>query len=460
MIRYTIQSGNTLSALARRFNTTVDALVKANRIANPNLIIAGRTLLVPQGGERPGQSAQAGKTVRGEAAPTHRGGGVAPMSSVGGVPANGKVAVIGDSHTAGTFGATLKTRLQSYLRQGGGKLTQFTGIPSAGVRDFLEGRTTQAGSQTFHTPSLASVLSKKPKQLVVALGTNMLFNSQASNVADIKKLLAAADRAGTRVTWVGPPNVKGYGNSLAGGAPEQRFYDALHQVNAERKAKHRAPITIVDSRKSTKESDTVDGLHFAGEKARVWAREVFKTVAAKAKEALSLTGQMLRRIVPGLTASKADAVAGRLSQAMAEANIKTPLQRSAFVAQLAHESGGFRYLEEIASGRAYEGRRDLGNTQPGDGVRFKGRGYIQLTGRANYAAAGRALGLDLINHPRLAAEPANAARVAAWFWNSRDLNPIAGRGDFREVTRRINGGYNGLADREHYYRLARQVFQA
>lgn len=456
MIRYTIQPGNTLWALARRFNTTVGDLVRTNHISNPNLIQAGRSLLIP------GTSDQRDRTVRGVApAPVRNAGRGAATSSTGTpVPANGKVAVIGDSHTAGTFGATLKTKLQSYLRQGGGKLVQFTGIPSAGVKDFLNGSTTHAGSQSFHTPTLSSVLAKHPKQLVVALGTNMLFNSKEANVADIKKVLAQADHAGTKVTWVGPPNVKGYGNSLAGGRPEQRFYDALAQVNAERKAHGKAPMTIVDSRKSTKESDTVDGLHFAGAKARSWARDVFAAATKKVASVASMTGQQLRRIVPSLSLSKAESVAKRLSEAMSEAKIRTPLQKAAFVAQLAHESGGFKWLEELASGREYEGRRDLGNTHPGDGVRFKGRGYIQLTGRANYAAAGRALHLDLINHPSLAAQPANAARVAAWYWNTRGLNPIAARGDFREVTRRINGGYNGLAAREHYYRLAKHVFHA
>ena len=171
-----------------------------------------------------------------------------------------------------------------------------------------------------------------------------------------------------------------------------------------------------------------------------------------------VSAAQLRRIVPNLPAGRADEVARHLSDAMREANITTPRQQAAFVAQLAHESGGFRYMEEIASGAAYEGRRDLGNTQPGDGRRFKGRGYIQVTGRANYTAAGRALGLDLVNNPELASCPENAARIAAWFWNSRGLNATAERGDFVGVTRRINGGTNGLASRQQYYADALRAF--
>nr|WP_286202492.1 glycoside hydrolase family 19 protein [Comamonas sp. JC664] len=143
---------------------------------------------------------------------------------------------------------------------------------------------------------------------------------------------------------------------------------------------------------------------------------------------------------------------------MAEANITTPKRKAAFLAQLAHESGQLRYMEEIASGAAYEGRRDLGNTQPGDGVRYKGRGPIQLTGRANYRAAGRALGIDLEGNPQRAKDPDVAFRIAGWYWSSRNLNTYADAGNFREVTRRINGGYNGLADREMYYRRALNVF--
>src|SRR5207342_2210749 len=94
-----------------------------------------------------------------------------------------------------------------------------------------------------------------------------------------------------------------------------------------------------------------------------------------------------------------------LNAAMAEAKINTPARKAAFLAQLAHESGELRYMEEIADGSAYEGRRDLGNTHPGDGRRFKGRGPIQLTGRANYERFGELLGVDLVNDPDQAAKP-------------------------------------------------------
>lgn len=165
----------------------------------------------------------------------------------------------------------------------------------------------------------------------------------------------------------------------------------------------------------------------------------------------------LQRIMPNLSTSKAQAYLPHLNKAMGEAGIVGKDRQAAFLAQLAHESGGLVYMEEIASGAAYEGRSDLGNTQPGDGVRYKGRGPIQLTGRANYRAAGKALGVDLEGNPELAAQPHVAFRIATWYWQSRGLNQLADAGNFTAITQRINGGYNGLADRQQYWARAKSV---
>lgn len=120
---------------------------------------------------------------------------------------------------------------------------------------------------------------------------------------------------------------------------------------------------------------------------------------------------------------------------------------ASFMGQMAHESGNFRYAEEIDPGHKYEGREILGNTQPGDGPLFKGRGYIQLTGRWNYTHFGKKLGLDLANKPELAAEPNNAARIAVEFWKSKVNRNAARSGDVRGTTYNINPGYKGLKDR-------------
>ncbi|MCU7217524.1 glycoside hydrolase family 19 protein [Pseudomonas sp. VE 196-7] len=134
---------------------------------------------------------------------------------------------------------------------------------------------------------------------------------------------------------------------------------------------------------------------------------------------------------------------------------------AAFIAQLGHESGQLRYVREIwgptAAQRGYEGREDLGNIVPGDGRKYCGRGLIQITGRANYAKCGEALGLDLINHPELLELPRHAAMSAAWFWKQKGLNDLADRNEFNTITRRINGGLNGLADRLALWEKAREV---
>lgn len=127
--------------------------------------------------------------------------------------------------------------------------------------------------------------------------------------------------------------------------------------------------------------------------------------------------------------------------------LDTGLRLAHFMGQCAHESGGFIYMEEIASGAKYEGRADLGNTQPGDGRRYKGRGPIQLTGRANYRAFGREVGIDFESHPEIVAYPSIGLMAAVRYWNSRNLNALADADDLVGITKKINGGTNGLEDR-------------
>lgn len=131
-----------------------------------------------------------------------------------------------------------------------------------------------------------------------------------------------------------------------------------------------------------------------------------------------------------------------------------------FIAQAAHESDGFCTTEEYASGEAYEGRKDLGNVQKGDGRRFKGRGIFQLTGRANYSRYGQRLGIDLLSDPERAAEPALSLEIACLYWSDRGINAMADEDDLYRVTRAINGGTNGLADRRHYLTLAKREIAA
>jgi putative chitinase len=133
------------------------------------------------------------------------------------------------------------------------------------------------------------------------------------------------------------------------------------------------------------------------------------------------------------------------------------------VAQACHESGGFRYMEELGGPSyfaRYDGRADLGNTQPGDGARFHGRGIIQVTGRANYRRYGDRLGIDLIAHPERAAEPDIAAAIFCAYWTDRHLNAKADADDLSAITKAINGGYNGLAERAEIVRRLKAVWPA
>lgn len=133
-------------------------------------------------------------------------------------------------------------------------------------------------------------------------------------------------------------------------------------------------------------------------------------------------------------------------------DVTTPRRLRYFMAQVAHESAGFRTTREYASGRAYEGRRDLGNINPGDGVKYKGRGLIQLTGRYNYRLYGRLMGVDIENDPIQAERFPLALEIALAYWQQNDLNTLADAGKFRLITKRINGGYRGMLDRLSWLR--------
>ena len=130
-----------------------------------------------------------------------------------------------------------------------------------------------------------------------------------------------------------------------------------------------------------------------------------------------------------------------------------------FLAQLTHESGNFRYMEEIASGVAYEDRKDLGNVNKGDGVRYKGRGPIQLTGRANYRKYGQELGIDFENNPAIVALPSVGMLVACKYWSENNLNVFADYDDVTTITRRINGGLNGFDDRKNKLSMIKGWFK-
>lgn len=162
---------------------------------------------------------------------------------------------------------------------------------------------------------------------------------------------------------------------------------------------------------------------------------------------IPVTAEQILRLCPHADQILVSSVAPHFAPMQARYQVDRPRRVAALMGQLAVESAGFRAVVEYASGHEYEGRRDLGNTETGDGVRFKGRGLIQITGRANYRAMGRFLGLPLEQNPDLCAEPEVAVLTAGAFWASRNLNTFADAWDLREITRRIQGGAGMLAER-------------
>lgn len=171
-----------------------------------------------------------------------------------------------------------------------------------------------------------------------------------------------------------------------------------------------------------------------------------------------ITSAELYEIAPNANAEIVSGILEPLNLYLPQYNISTVARVAMFLAQWCEETDGFKTMYEYASGREYEGRKDLGNIQPGDGPKFKGRGLAQLTGRDNYALYGKLLGLDLVNNPDLAADNSNAVQIACVFWQRHSLNAWADKGDVKQCTFLINGGENGLAVRQRNYDALYLIF--
>lgn len=175
----------------------------------------------------------------------------------------------------------------------------------------------------------------------------------------------------------------------------------------------------------------------------------------------ALTDAQLKRIYPHSTPTNRQKFLPFINEYAPRYGITTLARLAAFLAQVGHESAELAYVQELASGKAYEGRRDLGNTFKGDGVRFKGRGLIQITGRKNYMDLSRDLGVDFVNHPQWLELPEYAVLSAFWFWDKHSLNSYATlcEDDFKRITKIINGGYNGYANRAELWARAKDVLK-
>jgi len=149
---------------------------------------------------------------------------------------------------------------------------------------------------------------------------------------------------------------------------------------------------------------------------------------------------------------KALDLAKKYTTILNENGINTPLRLAHFFAQLDHESGGFVYLKELGNDayfKKYEGRKDLGNTVAGDSIKYKGRGFLQITGRSNYTQLSKDTGVDYLSNPKLLENEADAMISAIWFWSKNKLNAICDKDDVVLLTKRINGGKNGLEERKN-----------
>ena len=168
----------------------------------------------------------------------------------------------------------------------------------------------------------------------------------------------------------------------------------------------------------------------------------------------------IRRIMPNAPSSRISEFVASFNKWCSTFGISSPWRASHYIAQVAHETGELRYMEELSSGAQYEGRKDLGNIHPGDGVRYKGRGYLQTTGRSNYQryASSKYCNGDLMSHPEWLSRSPGNQKSSMFFWMVNGLNELSDFDDVKSVTKRVNGGYNGLESRMYYTRRAKSVF--
>jgi putative chitinase len=183
---------------------------------------------------------------------------------------------------------------------------------------------------------------------------------------------------------------------------------------------------------------------------------------------MDITQKQLLDAVPGLYKARLDEFVASFNMFHAYFGLNTRDRIIHYLAQVFHESGSLRYVEELSSGAQYEGRKDLGNTQKGDGKRFKGRGFIQLTGRKNYQDFYNDgwCSDNIVAYPNLVSNFPLNQMVSMWFWDRNNLNDLAdldngtnGEDIVKKITRKVNGGYNGLDERVKFYQKFKKIIK-
>jgi predicted chitinase/LysM repeat protein len=402
---YTVRSGDTLSGIAARNKISLSALEKANpQIRDPNSISVGEQIKIP------------GKRDAFQSTPSTPKKASRPAHAAKGHPA---------SHHA----STPASRLQGDLA----KMTQAL----RAEKQAEHGLSVDTAAEKKSLSSIADQVKSIQAQL-----TNPATPLDAATQTKLLGELFTLGQLKSRTQESGTKTLAADKQTIAKDAREARtlkgkalkeLLPAEYEMNLSQTNKARKELGLKPVKKVIRPTGPVAPRGFR-----------------------PLTPAQFASIAPNLGRNAAT-YTKYLNEAMIRFHITTPQREAAFIAQITEETDGMNTLTEYASGSEYEGRADLGNTHPGDGPRYKGRGAIQLTGRANYANYGAKLGLDLINHPSRAADPSVAFLIAGQYWSDHGLNGLADQGDFVDITRRINGGTNGLSSREAYWSRAKRA---
>lgn len=401
MATYVVKSGDTLSAIAAKYSVKggYQALASYNGISNPNRLSVGQKIQIPESGSSSNKTS--GQTVS---------SGSTTQKSAGTVKVTASALNVrkGPGTGYGIWGTLSKGKQVSYSEERNGWLK----ISYSGKEAWISKTYTSKVSNTTAKPETSKPQTESKPEAESASTKTMYVTANSLNVRK------------------GP----GTNYAIVGSLKNGKEAAVISISNGWAKINFNSGIAYVSEQYLSK-SNPYD----------------FSNVSTEG--VFNLTPEKLDKVASG-----AKKYYSELVGSMAVADITTKLRACGYVAQLAHESGNFYYMEEIASGAAYEGRKDLGNTQPGDGKRFKGRGPIQITGRYNYTQAAKDLGLDLVNHPEMASKPEIGFKLSAWYWKRNNLNSYCDRDDIVGMTKAINGGTNGLADRKNYYSKAKKHF--